>query len=92
MGLFGPGFQGLITRRVGASEQGRLQGATSSMAGLAGVVAPTVFGFTYAFFIAPGHPYVPGSAFLLAATLHGLGALIAVTLMARAPKPAKVAP
>ena len=68
------------------------QGATSSLSGLAGVIAPTMFGFTYAFFIAPGHPYVPGSAFLLAATLHGLGALIAVTLMARGPKAAKVTP
>jgi len=92
VGLFGPGFQGLITRRVGPSEQGRLQGATSSLAGLCGVIAPTMFGFTYAFFIAPGHPYVPGSAFLLAATLHGIGAAIAVVLMARTPKAAKVAP
>lgn len=91
IGLFGPGFQGIVTRRVAASEQGRLQGANASLAGLAGVVAPTMFGFTYAYFVAPGHAYVPGSAFLLAAGLHAIAALIAVTVMARAPKTAGAA-
>lgn len=90
IGFFGPGFQGLVTRRVGPDEQGRLQGANSSLAGLAGVAAPTIFAFTYAYFIAPGHPYVPGSAFLLAAALQAMGALIALTLVARPPKSAKV--
>ncbi|MFL5296382.1 MAG: TCR/Tet family MFS transporter [Phenylobacterium sp.] len=85
IGLFGPGFQGLVTRRVSASEQGRLQGANSSLAGLAGVIAPTLFGFTYAWFVAPEHLYLPGSAFLLAASLHALAALIALTVMGRAP-------
>ena len=88
IGLFGPGFQGLITRRVAPSEQGRLQGANASLAGLAGVVAPTMFGFTYAWFVAPGHPQVPGSAFLLAASLHAVAALIAIAVMARAPRTA----
>lgn len=91
IGLFGPGFQGLITRRVAASEQGRLQGANASAAGLAGVMAPTMFGFTYAWFVAPGHPYVPGSAFFLAAGLHAVASVIAVTVMARAPRSAKAA-
>jgi DHA1 family tetracycline resistance protein-like MFS transporter len=85
IGLFGPGFQGLATRRVSASEQGRLQGANSSLAGLAGVIAPTLFGFTYAWFVEPGHLYLPGSAFLLAAGLHAVAALIAVVTMVRAP-------
>src|SRR6185312_13707898 len=75
IGLFGPGFQGLVTRRVSASEQGRLQGANSSLAGLAGVIAPSVFGAAYAWFVAPGHPYIPGSAFLLAAGFHAIAAV-----------------
>lgn len=91
IGLFGPGFQGLVTRRVAADEQGRLQGANASLAGLAGVVAPTLFGFTYAWFIAPGNPYIPGSAFLLAAGLHAIAVLIAVVVMVRAPKTAGAA-
>jgi len=88
IGFFGPGFQAIVTRRVAPSEQGRLQGANASLAGLAGVVAPTLFGFTYAWFILPGNPYIPGSAFLLAAGLHAIAALIALTVMARAPKTA----
>lgn len=91
IGLFGPGFQGLITRRVSPSEQGRLQGANASLSGLAGVIGPTMFGYTYAWFVAPGHPQVPGSAFMLAAALHAAAALIAVTVMARAPKSADAA-
>ncbi|MBL8553194.1 MAG: TCR/Tet family MFS transporter [Phenylobacterium sp.] len=86
IGLFGPGFQGLVTRRVAASEQGRLQGANASAAGLAGIVAPAVFGFTYAWFVTPGHPQVPGSAFFLAAGLHAVAVCIAIAVMARAPR------
>ena len=91
IGLFGPGFQALVTARVAPTEQGRLQGANASLAGLAGIAAPAVFGFTYAWFVSPGHPQVPGAAFLLAAALMGLGALIALTLMIRAPKAAGAA-
>src|SRR5206468_3404377 len=45
-GLFGltyPALQGLMTRRVGADEQGRLQGAIASVTGIAGVIAPVLF-------------------------------------------------
>lgn len=88
IGLFGPGFQGIVTRRVAPSEQGRLQGANASLTGLAGVVAPTLFGFTYAWFVAPGHPFVPGAAFFLAAGVHAVAALIAVAVMTRGARPA----
>jgi DHA1 family tetracycline resistance protein-like MFS transporter len=91
MGLFGPGFQGLVTRQVSADAQGRLQGANASLAGLAGIAAPAAFGFTYAWFVSPGHPFVPGSAFLLAATCMAAAALIALALMVRAPRRAGAA-
>jgi DHA1 family tetracycline resistance protein-like MFS transporter len=91
IGLFGPGFQGLVTRRVAPSEQGRLQGANQSLAGLVSIGAPSLFGFTYAWFVAPGHPYVPGAAFLLAAGFQAMGALVALGILARAPRTAKAA-
>jgi DHA1 family tetracycline resistance protein-like MFS transporter len=91
IGLFGPGFQGLITRRVSPSEQGRLQGANQSLAGLTGIVAPILFGFTYAWFVAPGHPNVPGAAFLLAAAFHAIGAILALAILARSPRTAGAA-
>ncbi|MDB5446102.1 MAG: transporter [Phenylobacterium sp.] len=89
IGLFGPGYQGLITRRVASSEQGRLQGANASLGGLAGIAAPLTFGYVYAWFVAPGHPQLPGAGFLLAALLHAIAALIAVGLMVRAPRTAQ---
>ena len=42
-GLVGPGLQGLMTRRVGASEQGRLQGANSAMMGISAIIGPMLY-------------------------------------------------
>lgn len=70
MGLFGPATQGLMTRRVGPSEQGQLQGANSSLMGLSGLIGPGLFTLTFASFIgrrADWHQ--PGAPFLLAALL-----------------------
>ena len=72
-GLFGltyPSLQGLMTRRVGADEQGRLQGAIASVMGIAGVIAPVLF--TQVFAAAIGRfraSGLPGAPFLLAALL-----------------------
>jgi MFS transporter, DHA1 family, tetracycline resistance protein len=62
-GLAGPATQGLMTRLVGSSEQGQLQGANSSLTGIAGLIGPSLFTLTFAFAIArcapgicPGHP------------------------------------
>src|SRR5947207_15215644 len=72
-GLFGltyPALQGLMTRRVGADEQGRLQGAIASVMGIAGVIAPVLF--TQVFAAAIGRLRalsVAGAPFLLAALL-----------------------
>ncbi|HEY6156532.1 MAG TPA: MFS transporter [Gemmatimonadales bacterium] len=72
-GLFGlayPALQGLMTRRVGADEQGRLQGAIASVMGIAGVIAPVLFTQVFAAAIGPFRATgVPGAPFLLAALL-----------------------
>jgi DHA1 family tetracycline resistance protein-like MFS transporter len=46
-GIVGPAAQSLMTRRVAATEQGRLQGANTSLQALAGIVAPLLFGEAY---------------------------------------------
>src|SRR5262249_60176456 len=57
-GLAGPAIQSSMTRNVGPSEQGRLQGAVSSLRGLAGLVGPLLF--TAAFLAgARGGPRAP---------------------------------
>src|SRR5690606_16069975 len=49
-GLSGPAAQGLMTRRIGPSEQGRLQGANASLTGVAQLIGPTLFAYTFARF------------------------------------------
>ena len=81
MGLYGPAMQGTLTKRVLPTEQGRLQGANTSTMGIAGMVGPTLFTFTFARFIAPGHGApLPGAPFFLASALLLLAALAATVL------------
>jgi DHA1 family tetracycline resistance protein-like MFS transporter len=79
-GLTSPAAQGLMTRRVSPSEQGQLQGANSSLMGLAGLVGPLVFTAAFAHFIGPSAWHIPGAAFLLAAALLVLALPVAVVV------------
>jgi DHA1 family tetracycline resistance protein-like MFS transporter len=77
-GLSGPAAQGLMTRRVGPSEQGQLQGATGSLRGIAGLIGPALFTMTFANFISPTKTvHFPGAAFVLAAGLLAASMLMA---------------
>lgn len=69
-GLSGPALQALMTRRVGATEQGKLQGATSSLTGVANLIGPLLFPLLFAWAISgSGGLHVPGAPFLLASLL-----------------------
>lgn len=77
-GLANPAAQGLMTRRVGPSEQGELQGANSSIMGVAALVGPGLFTQTFAFAIGAARSWnAPGAPFLLAGLLLTAGALVA---------------
>ena len=79
MSFLQPGLQGLMTRRVGAQEQGQLQGANQSLQGIASVTGPLVFGLTFAW--AVRHDAVlhaPGLPIFIAAGLMGCAFLLAV--------------
>lgn len=70
MGFYGPAAQGLMTHRVSASEQGQLQGANSSVQGIAGLVGPGLFTWIFAHFISTGRSWqLPGAPFLLGSLL-----------------------
>ena len=47
--LIGPGIQSLMSRRVPANEQGRLQGVNSAFMGLCAIVGPIIYLSTLAF-------------------------------------------
>jgi DHA1 family tetracycline resistance protein-like MFS transporter len=83
-GMSGPAAQGLMTRRVEASAQGQLQGATTSVRGIAGLIGPGLFTLTFANFIGPRSAWhLPGAPFLLAAALL-FAALVTAQRVARA--------
>lgn len=69
-GLASPTAGGLMSKRVSASEQGQLQGANSSIQGVANLVAPVIFALLFAYAIGQGREWnLPGAPFLLAALL-----------------------
>jgi DHA1 family tetracycline resistance protein-like MFS transporter len=69
-GMAGPATQALMTRQVDPREQGRLQGAVSSLASLAGIFGPAIFTQIFALFISDHAPVqLPGAPFLLSSAL-----------------------
>jgi len=83
-GLASPAAQGIMTRHVGTSEQGELQGATGSLMGIAALIGPWLFASTFAYFISEGvRWHAPGAAFVLAAALLALGTVVAARATAR---------
>ena len=83
-GLASPAAQGLMTRHIGPTEQGALQGATGSVMGIATMIGPGLFAATFAYFIGEGTRWhQPGAAFMLAALLLALGAVVAARATAR---------
>jgi DHA1 family tetracycline resistance protein-like MFS transporter len=76
-GLTSPALQALMTRRVGASEQGRLQGATASLQAIAALIGPGIFTQTFAVFIGPrAELQMPGAPFYVAALLLGASLVV----------------
>ena len=53
-GIANPAISSLMTRHVAASEQGQLQGANSSIQGIANLAGPFVFALTFAWSIGGG--------------------------------------
>jgi DHA1 family tetracycline resistance protein-like MFS transporter len=83
-GLASPAAQGLMTRHIDPSEQGALQGANGSVMGVATMIGPGLFATTFAYFIGEGTRWhAPGAAFVLAAVLLALGAVLAARATAR---------
>jgi DHA1 family tetracycline resistance protein-like MFS transporter len=86
-GFASPAALGLMSRRVGPTEQGRLQGANASVMGIANLLGPGLFAQTLAVSIGggagPNTWHLPGAAFLLAALIL----LVAIVVAGRTTAP-----
>ena len=77
-GLESPACMALMSRRVGSSEQGQLQGANASVTGIANLFGPGLFTQAFAFAIGPGMDWqLPGAPFLIAALLIAFAGILA---------------
>ncbi len=83
-GLSAPALQGLMSARLGPSEQGKLQGANTGLMGLAGLFGPLLFTKVFAAAIGPGSGmHLPGAPMLLATGLM-IGAFVLALRVAKA--------
>ncbi len=81
-GFLNPALQASMTRLVRPTEQGQLQGASSSLMGIANMIGPLIFAQVFATFIAHHEWHVPGAAFLLSSALL----IVGITLVLRVTK------
>jgi DHA1 family tetracycline resistance protein-like MFS transporter len=84
-----PAAQALITREVGPTEQGAVQGALASLTSLAGIVGPMLGAWTLALFISDSPPWsgspidLQGMNFYVSAALALFGSMIAAWAIRR---------
>ncbi len=77
-GVMGPAVQGLISRNVGANEQGSVQGALSSLASVAGIIGTPLATALFAHFLRDDAVVkLPGAAFFFSAMLIFAALLLA---------------
>jgi DHA1 family tetracycline resistance protein-like MFS transporter len=77
-GLEGPAAMALMSRLVGASEQGQLQGANASVTGIANLFGPALFTEAFAVAIGPGREmYLAGAPFFVAMVLIAAAGVLA---------------
>jgi DHA1 family tetracycline resistance protein-like MFS transporter len=91
-GLAGPSVQAIISREVGASEQGEMQGALNSLGGIAAIIGPILGTALLARFAGadsspPLHPALLGAPFFAGAAFNALGLLLALRVIRRPTTP-----
>jgi DHA1 family tetracycline resistance protein-like MFS transporter len=91
-GIAAPATQSLMSRRVDASSQGKLQGAINSLRAITGMAGPVLFTQVFAVAIAPRVTFhLPGAPYFLAALLL-LSSLLLAAQVARPAESAQPAP
>jgi len=88
-GLAGPALQGLIAGSVSPSDQGKVQGALTSLMSLTSIFAPLIFtAGLFSYFISDRAPIqLPGAPFFLSSILTLISLILMVRLFRRIPQP-----
>ena len=77
-GIAGPAIQSVITRMVSANEQGAVQGIIASIQSIVAILGPLMATNLFGYFTSSSAPMqLPGAAFLAAALLVAIAALMA---------------
>ena len=86
-GVAGPAVQGLVAGSVPPDEQGKVQGALTSLISLSSIVAPIVFTTgLFSYFTSDAAPiWLPGAPFFLGALLFLASLIVVVRLFRRIP-------
>ncbi len=86
-GVAGPAIQGLVAGTVKANEQGKVQGALTSLISLTSIFAPLLFtGWLFSYFISEAAPFtLPGAPFFLGAIFFALSLVVLAQLFKRLP-------
>ncbi|WP_372721733.1 TCR/Tet family MFS transporter [Novipirellula sp.] len=87
-GLAGPAIQSLISGTVSDSDQGKVQGALTSLVSLTNVIAPIFFtAGLFNYFTGDSAPVeIPGAPFLAGAVLITISLVVAIQVFYRFPK------
>jgi DHA1 family tetracycline resistance protein-like MFS transporter len=84
LAMFGPQVQSLMTKRVGPSEQGELQGAIACVRGISMLIGPGVFTWTFAEFSGPLRGlHLLGAPWFLSGAMYFITLLIAWRVTSR---------
>jgi DHA1 family tetracycline resistance protein-like MFS transporter len=87
MGLSGPAINAVMSRQVGPTEQGELQGALASLGSLTSVAAPPLLSNLFGYFTGREAPlYFPGAGFF-AGSLFLAAAALLLARVQRVPQP-----
>lgn len=87
-GVAGPAIQGLVAGTVAPHDQGKTQGAITSLMSLTSIFAPLIFAAgLFSYFTSPDAPIeFPGAPFLVGSALWAVSFLILLRLFRRIPR------
>jgi len=87
-GVAGPAIQGLIAGTVESHDQGKVQGAITSLMSLTSIFAPLIFAAgLFSYFTSPAAPFeFPGAPFLVGSALWAVSFVILLRLFRRMPE------